>query len=193
MSRRRRHLITLSTHATTFSGRVLDVSHKTYFQCTPHPSHHHPMKDVPAQWNNHVSEAKCPLVVMSSPTPLKLLNIGPAVILLSGQYWSDKKWSAFIRVPLFLFFLIAKSMNINMVMRVRWKQEDSKRRRKNIKAVRAGLLHFASGKNAQSALLFFNSSLPAHSTRGTSAGMKEKGTTAIYFHFLWVFFFFFKS
>lgn len=74
------------------------------------------MKDVPAQWNNHVSEAKCPLVVMSSPTPLKLLNIGPAVILLSGQYWSDKKWSGFIREPLFLFFLIAKSMTINMVM-----------------------------------------------------------------------------
>lgn len=75
-------------------------------------------------------------------------------------------------------------MNINMVMRARWKQEDSKRRRKNIKAVGAAVLHFASGKNARSSIfLVLNSNLPAHSTRGTSAGMKENGTTAIYFLF----------
>lgn len=157
MSRKRRHLITfVHWHGhmrATFSGLALDVLRKTYFQCSFFFSP--PMKDVPAQWNNHVSEAKCPLVVLSSPTPLKLLNIGPAVILLSGQYWSDKKSSGFIREPLFLFFLIAKSMNINMVMGTRWKQEDSKRHRRNIKAAHVPRLQFASGKNAQSPLFYF--------------------------------------
>lgn len=76
------------------------------------------MKDVTALCNSHeydhMSKAECPLVVMSCSTPLKAVKYRVSCDPVVWKILIRHKCSGFIRWTLFLFFLIAKSMSINI-------------------------------------------------------------------------------